>query len=99
MSNPDDALDKVKHIMGWCSALDHTPCWYAENISAHMDDSDVDKLQEVAVRDLIKAHDQALLDKVEKEIIKVPPCNCKHARQIVAEQRQALARWGVRSEQ
>lgn len=32
-----------------------------------------------------------LFEATAKEVIKVPPCNCKHARQIVGEQRHRLA--------
>lgn len=37
-----------------------------------------------------KAHAQSLLSAVETQVVKVPPCNCKHARFIVGEQKLAL---------
>jgi hypothetical protein len=106
-TNPDDELREQTDEELYEAIIAQTIHWHiyhAENpLSSKFNravTSDVMK----NVRGLLKAHDRALLDRVEKEIIgedNLPIGNSYTAASVIegknnlrAEQRQALARWG-----
>lgn len=58
----------LKHILGSCSAIEHSPCWYRENEHG-LEDNELDKLQEEAILTHLKSEQRELL----KELIRHKP--------------------------